>query len=254
MLKLPLIKYVITAAIRDRLIIGMCVLILCTIAMSIFMGSAAIIEQDQFMAVFSAGSIRILNVLGLVLFIVFFVRRSFESHDIEFMLSRPVGRIQLITSYAIGFSAIALILGALSGVCIIALSPHLYSDGHLLWMTSLIAENIIMACTALFFSMILTSAATGTFATLGFYVLARMMSQILGILDSSKYILYDDILGSIMQVISAVMPRLDLMAQTSWLVYGMPDDLNYAFVFAQGAAYSILIVSAGLIDMWRRQF
>ena len=107
MKSLTMIRYVVTAALRDRLIIGLCFLLIMAVSLSIFMGSAALTEQDPFVAVFAAGSIRMLNVFGLVLFIVFFIRRSFETRDIEFMLSRPIGRIQLVLSFAAGFSILA---------------------------------------------------------------------------------------------------------------------------------------------------
>ncbi len=249
-----MIRYVVTAALRDRLIIGLCFLLIMAVSLSIFMGSAALTEQDRFVAVFAAGSIRMLNVFGLVLFIVFFIRRSFETRDIEFMLSRPIGRIQLVLSFAAGFSILAVFMGLISGACVLALSPHLFSSGHVLWTLSLIVENILMVNVALFFSMILTSAASCAFATLGFYVLSRMMSQILGIIDSGKELVNIEALETVMQMISSVMPRLDLMAQTSWIVYGPDPQISYGFVLAQGALYAFLILCAALIDMWRRQF
>ena len=249
-----LIRYVITAAIRDKLIIGLCLLLALAVSLSFFMASAALTEQDQFAAVFSAGSIRILNAIGLVLFIVFFVRRSFETRDVEFMLSRPVGRIQLVLSYSAGFSILAILIGLVSGATVIALSPHLFSSGHVLWILSLIIENIIMVNAALFFSMILTSAASCAFASFGFYVLARMMSQLLGIIDSGKEVINLEFLEVIMQAISMLMPRLDLMTQTSWLVYGPDAQTGYIFIIFQGVVYSGLILSAALIDMHRRQF
>lgn len=254
MISTTLIRYVITAAIRDKLIIGLCVLLLMAISLSLFMGSAALTEQDQFAAVFAAGSIRVLNCLGLVLFIVFFMRRSFEGRDIEFMLSRPVARLQLILSFSAGFSVLAVFVGLVSGLCVIALSPHLFSAGHILWMSSLIIENIIMVNVALFFSMILTSAATCAFASFGFYVLSRMMSQLLGIIDSDKDIGSFAKLGGVMEGVSMLMPRLDLMTQTSWLVYGMPENIGYPFLILQGFIYGGLIVWAAYIDLRFRQF
>jgi hypothetical protein len=170
------------------------------------------------------------------------------------MLSRPIGRIQLVLSYAAGFSILAVFLGAVSGICVSALSPHLFSNGHILWAASLIVENILMVNVALFFSMILTSAPSSAFASLGFYVLSRMMSQILGIIDAGKSLLDIQIMETLMQVISALMPRLDLMAQTSWLVYGPDPRVGYSFILLQGIIYAALILLAALIDLRRRQF
>ncbi|MEZ5813230.1 MAG: hypothetical protein R3E13_00650 [Alphaproteobacteria bacterium] len=253
-MSLTMIRYVVRAAVRDKLIIGLCFLLIMAVSLSVFMGAAALTEQDRFVAVFAAGSIRILNAFGLVLFVVFFIRRSFETRDIELMLSRPIGRIQLVLSYAAGFSILAVFLGVVSGVCVSALSPHLFSNGHILWTASLIVENILMVNVALFFSMILTSAPSCAFASLGFYVLSRMMSQILGIIDSGKSLLDIQIMETLMQVISALMPRLDLMAQTSWLVYGPDPRVGYSFILLQGIIYAGLILLAALIDLRRRQF
>lgn len=249
-----LIRYVLTAALRDRLVVGLIVLLGLGVSMAVFMGSAAVTEQSRFVAVYAAGSMRIINALGLVLFVVFFIRRSFEARDVEFMLSRPVGRIRFLLSYAAALSILALCFGAITGLCLYALSPGLNPAGMALWTLGLVAENIIMVNTALFFSMILTSAATAAFAVFGFYVLARMMSQILGIIDSGKSMLQAEILETVMQGISMVMPRLDLMAQTSWLLYGVGDGAGLSFVLAQGAAYTALIVLAALVDLRFRQF
>ncbi|MBL4805250.1 MAG: hypothetical protein JKY71_10325 [Alphaproteobacteria bacterium] len=250
-----LIQYILKAAIRDRLLLGVSLLLVMAVCMSMFMGSAAVSEQDQFAAVFAAGSIRLLNAIGLTLFIVFFIRRCFEMRDIEFMLSRPIGRLKLVLTYSAGFSVIAALLALLSGLCVIALSPHMFSEGHILWTLSLIVENIIIANVALFFSMILTSAASCAFACLGYYVLARMSAELLGVVSSGKYIFDSHWLELALQTISALMlPRLDLLTQTSWLVYGLEDTVGLAFVLSQGAIYSALAICAALLDMRYRQF
>ena len=109
-----LITYVLKAAIRDRLIIAMLVLIALTTSMSLFMASSAITEQDQFLAVYSSGSLRVLGILGLVIFTAFFVRRSFDAKDVEFLLSRPISRTSFILSHAVAFSILATLIAAAS--------------------------------------------------------------------------------------------------------------------------------------------
>ncbi|HBR68524.1 MAG TPA: hypothetical protein DEA55_04015, partial [Rhodospirillaceae bacterium] len=68
---------VLTAAVRDKLVISLLVLLALGASMAVFMGSSAVIEQDRFAVVFASGGLRLASVLGLVLFVVFFVRRSF---------------------------------------------------------------------------------------------------------------------------------------------------------------------------------
>ena len=249
----PLIKYVLMAAVRDRLILSMASLFILGACLSLFLGSAAVIEKDQFSVIFSAGGLRLIGVSGLVLFIVFFIRRSFDGKEVEFLLSRPISRINLLLSLSMAFSILALILGAAIGLCVFAMGPHLFSYGHLLWVLSIVVENIIMVNVTLFFAMQISIASTAAIITFSFYVLARMMGQLLGIVDST---LVNDTgpEAVVVQFVSVFMPRLDLMGQTSWLIYGLDGAFSFWFVAAQGIVFCLLIILAALFDFVRRQF
>lgn len=250
----PLVKYVLTAALRDRLLLSLLVLLLVGVSLAIFMGSGAVVEKSRFALVFAAGGLRLAGIMGLVLFAVFHVRRSFESKDVDFLLSRPVSRVQFLLSFAAAFILLGAFLGIGVGAALFILGPQHLNPGYPLWVASIIAENIIMVSTALFFAMILSSAATATMVTLAFYILGRMMGQILGIIDHPSSSMHSEILAFVMQVVSAVTPRFDLMGQTSWLVYGPGESIAYGFVFLQGLVFTILILLASLVDLLRRQF
>ena len=250
----PLIKYVLTAARRDRLIIAMLILMLLATALSVFMGSAAVIEKDRFVLVFTGGSLRLTGILGLVLFVIFMIRRSFENKDVEFLLSRPLTRIQFLLSYSAAFSLLAALMGAAQGLCVYMLGHHLFGPGHWLWIASIIIENIIMVNVAMFFAMVLSSAAGAAMVTFAFYILGRMMGQILGIIDEGSRLYKLEILEYIMQGISAVMPRIDLMGQTSWLVYGADTQIGFGYIVVQGMVFTALVLLAALIDLVSRKF
>lgn len=49
-------------------------------------------------------------------------------------------------------------------------------------------------------------------------------------------------------------PRFDLMAQTSWLIYGGPRLWDWVFVVVQAAIFLTLVISATIIDLRRKQF
>lgn len=85
-----------------------------------------------------------------------------------------------------------------------------------------------------------------------FYVLSRMIGQILGTAEESSLPL-QDAMNTLVQIISIVTPRLDLMGQTSWLVYGAPD-LTFGFIGLQGVLFSGLFILGACIDLFRRQF
>ena len=250
-----LITYVLKAAIRDKLIIAMLVLIALTASMSIFMASSAITEQDQFLAVYSSGSLRILGVLGLVIFTAFFVRRSFDSKDVEFLLSRPISRVSFILSHAVAFSILAILVSFASTVALLITTSSLAGDALLLWSVSIMVEAIIMVNMAFFFAMFLSSAATAVLAVLAFYVLSRMMGQILGILESGTAGSVMEGVQIAMNMVSSLTPRLDLMGQTTWLVYGIESSpIGFSFILMQGSVFLFVVLVAALIDLVLRQF
>lgn len=253
-MSLPLVKYVLMAALRDRLILSLIVILLLGSSLALFLGNAAVIEKDQFTVIFAASGLRFISIFGLVLFVVFFIRRSFEGKDIEFLLSRPIGRLHIIFSYALSFSLLAIFMGLTVGLAVYAVAPHLFGAGHVLWTTSIIVESIIMVNAALFFSMYISSSATAALVTSGFYILARMMGQLLGITDSS---LVDNtgIYAMALQMVSVIMPRLDLMGQSSWLIYGAEGStIGIAYIIGQGIVFSALVLLAASLDFLRRQF
>ena len=125
-----LVKYILTAALRDRLLLGFLFLVGVGISLSIFLGSAAITEKDQFSVVFTAGGLRIGGLLTLVLFTVFYLRRSFETRDVEYLLSRPLSRLQFLLAHSIAFSILATIAASLISLVLIAMSQGEYLTGH----------------------------------------------------------------------------------------------------------------------------
>lgn len=252
MLSLPLLKYALLAALRDKLLLSMFIVFVVGASLSLLLASAAIIEKDQFALVFTSASLRLVNVLGLVLFVIFFVRRSFDSKDIEFLLSRPISRVQLIITYAVAFSIIAVIMNFAVGLALFSVAPHLFGYSHMLWLVSLVFESIAMVSVSLFFALQITSAASAAMASLGVYVLGRLMGQLLGIVDSS---LVDGqgIYAMALQLVSVITPRLDLLGQSSWLLYGVEGG-SAVFACFQVFAFSVLVVAAACLDFSRRQF
>lgn len=250
----PLVRYILMAAIRDRLIAAVLLLVGVGAALSVFLGSSAVTEADGFALVFAAGGLRFAVGLGLVLFVVFHVRRSFDTRDIDYLLSRPVGRVSFLLSHAAAFSLIAVFMAGCVLAAVTGIAPHKAGAGHLLWGASLAAEFLILVNAALFFAMVLPAAA-GALAVFGLYVLARVMGQLLGIVDAGALPGTMEGLAVLLQAISLAVPRLDLLAQTSWLVYGPGDGaVGYGTVLAQGVVYSLLTIAASLVDLVRRQF
>ncbi len=254
MLSIDLVGYVLKAAFRDKLLLFTAFLIAFSAGMSAFMASSAIFENGQFLTVYASGSLRILGVFALILFCVFFIRRSFETKDVEFLLSRPISRVTFIVSYACAFSVLAIIVASFCSLGVL-ITTHVSSyDALLVWSGSLVAEYIIMVNVALFFSLVLSSSTISVMVTFAFYALARMMGEILGILDSGISNSLIEGLQVVMNFISSLTPRLDLFAQTTWLVYGVDENIDVSFIVVQGGLSVLLVLLLALIDLHRREF
>lgn len=255
-----LVKYVLMAALRDRLALSLLLLVIVAASLSVFLGSAAVTETDQFALVFAAGGLRITGVAALVIFISFHMRRAFESKDVDFLLSRPISRRKFLLAHSCAFSILAVFTAALITGALLVVSRPLSVEGFSLWAASIVAELIIMANASLFFAMVIRSAAGSTLAVFALYALARLIGQIFGIIDGHGAARafgtpwLNEAMSYLMQVISLIVPRIDLMGQTSWLIYGPVDGVGYGFILLQCVVYSALLVAAALVDLARRQF
>jgi ABC-type transport system involved in multi-copper enzyme maturation permease subunit len=250
----PLMRYVLMAAFRDRLVLSFTVLVGVCASLSMFLANAAIVEADKFAVVYTAGGLRLIGMIAPVLFVSFYMRRAFDHKDVEFILSRPVGRICFLFSHAAAFMVMATLMTALLFIVMWSLtSGTSQADGLYLWILAVWIEFMIMVCAALFFSLVLTSAVTTAMVSFGFYALARLIGQLLGIVDSGLLHGVGEWLSVIMQLISMVVPRFDLMAQTSWLIYGA-SDVNAGFILMQGASFIALLLAASAFDFSRKQF
>jgi len=251
-----LVPYVLTAAIRDKLFLSIIILMAVGVSLSIFMGASAVTETDQFALVFTASGLRFASVFGIIIFVAFFIRRSFENRDVDYLLTRPVSRLSYILSHAIAFAMIALFFTVLLGICLFVMKAQSTPDSdYLLWLFSLFAELVVMANVAFFFAMVLSSPVTSVLISAAFYILARLMGQILGIIDTYNYGGAFMPLEKIMLVISAFVPRLDLMGQTNWLLYGAGEnDISFGFIAMQMLVFSAMILSGAMLDLKRKQF
>lgn len=273
MLSRPLVTYVLTAAMRDRLLGTLLLMIAAGAGLGVFLGSAAVTEQESFSTVFGAGGLRFLGITGVILFICFYMRRAFDSKEVEFMLSRPISRLRYLFSHAFAFILLSsLIALAVTLVLLLTGKPNL--AGLVAWCLSVIGEYAVIAVAALFFSIVLSSAAGSALATLGLYALSRMIGILIGITHQPAENLLFAVLNNVVDLVSIVIPRLDLMGQTSWLVYGVEGSGGLAlragagqvatmmsetlgvggFVAVQSAIFIALLLLASAFDFIRREF
>lgn len=250
----PLFRYILLAAFRDRFFLSLVGILVLVVSLSVFFGSSVVTEQDQFARSFGAFGFRLFGVISLVLFITTYLRRCFESRDIDYLLSRPIGRIKFILTHAAAFSFLSLLTALILGGVTILLEVGSLGRSDFIWWISLAVEFMIMANVAMFFAFVMTSSTACMIIVFTFYLLARLMGEILGILNNKVYDGLMLLLSKSMEVISIFIPRLDLMGQSKWVLYGIEPDISIGFIFGQGIIFTLLIIGASILDMHKRQF
>ena len=246
-----MISYILKRAVRDKIAIAFFLSIVCAISLSVFFGSAAITEQDQFSVVFISSALRLISVFIVLLFCTQYIRNSFESFEVEYLLTRPLSRLTFLMAHAIAFLIIACAIGVAVTVLLSVLPFK--TEFVLRWGGELILELIVISQASLFFSMVISSQVAATLATTGLYVLSRLIGEVLAIIDQSATGGIVLLLEKVMVVISFFVPRLDLLAQSNALLYGeYPDQLGY--IIGQVCVLIFVILTASYIDLKRKQF
>lgn len=256
---IPIIRYTLLTALRDRLFIGLFAATLTAVMLSFFLGSTALVEQDQMTIAYAAGSARITVITGLVLFICFHVRRSFDNKEIDIILSRPLSRVAFVLSYWAGFVVLSILL-ILPVILMVWMFTKPDSAGLLYWGASLIAEGMLISAFALVASLIMRSAVASVLACAAFYLLSRMMGFFVMMVSRPISFSADIeaktnfILTWMLKVISVILPRLDLYGKTSWLLYGTHAIHDLWLFQVQSLVYIPLLLGMAIWDFKRKQF
>jgi hypothetical protein len=246
--------YFVRAAIRDRLFWSVAAAIVVVFSLAYFFGSTTVNEGPNFAIVFTAFGARFFGVVSLVLFTINYIRRSFEARDIDYLLSRPIGRVGFVLTHAAAFSTLAIITAFLLGGLVVYLERSNLTSGIMLWWFSIGVEFIIMVNVAMFFAFVMKSPTSCSLIVFAFYLLTRVIGQIHGIINQSEGYGLVRVASKTMEFISIFLPRLDLFGQTKWVLYQVPDTVSYGFIASQGLIFSAVVICAAIIDMKRRQF
>lgn len=250
------IKYILITAIRDRLFAGLFVGIIFATFVCGVMGGTAMLEPEQMTLSFTAAAARMILIVGLIVFTCFHVRNAFDTKEIDVLLSRPISRVNLVISYWMGFAVVASLL-VVPTLVVIYVVGLISQNGFIAWASSLLLETWLVVAISLFAAFTLKSAVSSVLASLGFYVLSRMMGFFVATSESG--VLFEKVelntaFRWTMDVISVVIPRLDFFAKTQWLIYGVPSMQEVQLYLLQGAAFIPLLLVAAMIDFKRRQF
>lgn len=250
-----ILRYILITAIRDWLYIGVIIALLIAFAISTLIGSTAFAENNQFSIIYVAGSGRILFAIGIIIFICFNIRKSFDNKEVEFFLSKSISRSKYILSYILGFFLVS-ILALLPLILLLSIMPDINFVGLCYWSLSIILEDLIFISFAILASFIFKSAVFSVLASFGFYVLARMMGFfVVNMAFSDNMYNIESLSQLATKVISVIFPRLDLFAKSQWLIYGANiSNFDLLVILLQSIIYVPLMLFMCFYDFNKKQF
>lgn len=251
-----IIRYTLITALRDWLFLGLVLLVAAAYGLSVFTGSTALVEQSEMSIAYFAGSSRIVLMIGLIVFVCFHVRRLFDNREIESMLSKPISRSTFIISYWLGF----VILAVIATIPIVVIMETVYTPNHLgllYWVASLILELSIVIAFALVAALMLGSAVSSVMASFSFYFISRLMGFFVAALAQPSNLtsgIAGPFMGHVLKAISTIIPRLDLYAKSSWLIYGIEGQKDLWIFQVQSIVFIGLLLAMAIFDFKRKEF
>ena len=251
-----ILKYILLSAFRDKLFGALLLALLAAFAMSNLVGFTALSEESYMQTIIFAGTSKIILIFGMIIFICFHINKSFENREIPFMLSKDISRESFLFSYWLGFNIISALLLFFVILILFIFSP-VNTIGTIQWFVSLELEMMIISMFAILATLILQSAIFSIFLSSGFYVIAKLMGFFLDafLVTPASQVINFLITASqfILNVISSLIPRLDIFSQTKWIVYGA-DFAVFKIILLQSLIYIPIIFFMAFYDFKNKQF
>ena len=215
-----------------------------------FLAQVAITESRMVQAAVVAALLRVCAVFVIAAQVIASVRREIDDRRLEAALALPLPRSVQYLGRLAGFALCGVALAVLFSLPLLFWAPP---TAVAAWALSLGLELILVAAAALFFAMSLSSLVPALAATAGLYFLGRAMGAVQAIAGGplAEASLVHQVARHAVDAVALVLPALDRVTRTEWLLYGM-DGKAYAIALGSLALYSTLLAAAGVFDFQRR--
>ena len=216
-----------------------------------FLSQVALTETRSLQLAVLAALLRAVAVFLVAVQVSASVVREMNDKGLELMLSLPLRRSSQYLGRLAGFALLA------AALAIVFAAPLLIwaSPGAVaLWAVSLALEGTLVAAAALFFALTLAQPVAAIATTAGLYLLARSMAAIQAI--SAGPLVEPSLANQAARLsvdgVALLLPRLDAVTRSEWLIYGLPDAGAFLAALGGLALYIALLAAAGLFDFYRR--
>lgn len=246
-------RFTFLEAVRNRLFTLVIVGLICILGLTEFIGDLTITETRAVQGALTASGLRLFAVCVIGLFVVTSMVREFNDKGFEMLLSLSMTRASYYFGKFTGFVLLALVISLAASLILLIYSPAGYV---LIWFFSLLCESLIIIALGLLCLFTFNSITTAFTAIIAFYVLSRSM-HVIQLISSSPILesksFSQQFIDFIINAIAFVLPDLNLFTSSDWLVYGA-GFANIVPVLIQTVIYLVLLIAAGLFDMYRKEF
>lgn len=217
-------------------------------------GGLGIVERDFFISTYVAATGRVMAILCVTLITGIQVQKMYDSKEMDRMLAQPISRTCAALSIFTGFLYISFIICLTANLALIFLSPATLLH-KILWSLSLQTECILMTSLAVALTTVLGRAVISTIYSMSIYFVGRIIAFImLDRPDQSTMYNHLWILKAIVKTLSFSIPRLDMTAQSSWLIHGIENPWPTFISHMQLLSYCAMMIFVAIHDINKKQF
>lgn len=220
--------------------------------LSRFLAEVSIIEASQISASVLAALLRIAAVFITANFVITSMAREAGDKVTDLLLSQPVARWAYFCGKLAGYLCVAFCTG-------LALSLPLWllqTQGMPAWTLSLLAELAVVTALSLLCTLTFSQPVAAISAVAAFYVLSRSIQALQYIAAASlaqQPSLAEQIMAGALNAIALVLPALDRMTLSSWLITP-PPLMSLLTLGAEALVYLMLLSAASLFDLYRKNY
>jgi len=244
-------RYTVIEALRSGLPWIALACIAAALGLSLFLSHLALSEGAALQAAAAAALLRACALFALAAHVVASVARAASDKGLELALALPLSRPAYYLGKLAGFALVGALLALAFALPLLAFGRPADVAA---WGLSLAFEGALVAAAALLFASVLAQSVAAIAATAGLYLLARAISAIQAIAGGP---LADESAAGgaargVADALALLLPRLDAVTRSDWLLYGAPGAGELGGSLAAMALYTALLAAAGLFDFFRR--
>jgi hypothetical protein len=221
-------------------------------ALAAFLSQVALTESRELQVAIVAAWLRACAVFLVAAHVASRTLREVDDKALELMLALPLGRPAQYLGRLAGLAACGALLAAAFAAPLALLAPP---GAVALWGLSLAFELALVAATALFFAMTLVQPVPAIAATAGLYLLGRSIAALQALAGGGPLAdasFAGELARGAVGAVAFLLPRLDAVTRTEWLLYGVPSAATYAAALGGLLLYGVVLVAAGLFDFERK--